>query len=120
MSLYLDPDIGHPLLSAEASALDPAVLGEHAMVAERVLGLSGSSYEGDDALEASRAVALQINYQLSIPPEVWALQSSGRGARSVSYRATLPSAYPPAAEIVGALAGPDVDTSGWATFPPRR
>lgn len=57
---------GHPLLSPEARALEPAVLGAYADRAEDVLGIAGTTFEpGSKEHDRLRlAVVLQINHTL--------------------------------------------------------
>lgn len=111
MPLY-DPS-GHGLLSAAAARLEAPVLAEHAELAEDLLGLGGTAFAGADAGAATRAVALQVSHQVEIGIDAFVLSSSGRGARSKSYRDGDITVSPLAKRIVDRLIPPA--TSGtWA------
>ena len=60
MALYA-PSSHHPELTPEAAALDHGVLVERADAAERLLGLSGTTFTGEDAVTAELAVVYRIN-----------------------------------------------------------
>ena len=81
---------GHPLLSAEAKALDtdPAgsndALGAYADAAELELGLAGTAHTGTDAQRARLAVVLWINCQLERAAG-GRVQSQSKGNESVTY-----------------------------------
>ncbi len=108
----------HALLSDESKRLDSEVIDAHTMIAERVLGLVGLNVLDEDVEEVEHALALQVNYQVALPPDVWALAGKGRGARNESYRATLPPVSPQAKVIIDGLYGA---TGGrWVPFGPRR
>lgn len=94
-----DP-IGHPGLSAAAQRLDQDALESHADTAEALLGLAGTAY---DSSQGTLAVVHQVNHQVELGPEGLALASSGRGARSKSYRSGENSISPLAAAIVRRL-----------------
>src|SRR3954468_579468 len=116
--------VGHPLLSEDVTELDAAVQLAHAEVAERLLGLSGTHLSGQDAIDASNAVAMQVNYQVAFPPETWAVKSEARGAISVTYRGEgeMPPIAPMALRIIDGLAAVlGISSSrGWAPFGGRR
>lgn len=78
----------HPLLSAESQRLGEMELEAEADVAEELLGLVDVRYTGEKADRATRAVALQVNHQVALGSEASAIQSKGRGSRSVTYRQT--------------------------------
>jgi hypothetical protein len=105
---------GHPLLSDDVAALDVEALDAQTLVAERVLGLAGTTLTGTDVDEATNAVAMQVNYQVALPPEVWVLTGATRGARSESYRGALPPVHPHAQVIVAALL--PGEAGGWMPF----
>lgn len=99
----------HPLLSPEAARLEPEELEAQADVAEELLGLVDSRHTGEKADRATRAVALQVNHQVALGSEASAIQSKGRGSRSVTYRQTgggdLVSVSAAARKIVEQLSG---------------
>lgn len=117
MPLYKIAD--HPLLSDPALALEHEVLDAQADVAELVLGLAGTEYTGVMAERAATAVALQVNYQLVVTPDVLAMTVHREGERQEEYRAALPDVYPPSARIVATLneAGEEAinDAANWDT-----
>jgi hypothetical protein len=121
VSLY--PVTGHPLLSAEASKLDPAALEAQTLVAERLLGFTGTYFVGDEAIEAASANALQVSYQVAMPPEQSIIQSESRGSRSVTYRGqttgTMSMVSAVAMAIADGLLTKDGGTS-WGIAGPRR
>jgi hypothetical protein len=84
VSLY--PVAGHPLLSAAAAKLGAEALEAQTLVAERLLGFTGTSFTDDDAIEAANANALQVSYQVAMPADQSIIQSETRGSRSVTYR----------------------------------
>lgn len=98
----LYPIDGHPLLSATAAALAPDVLEAQALVAERMLGLRGTAYTGDDADDAASAVALQVSLQVAKDPESYIASSVTRGSRSLTYRDGV-VLHPDAVAMVAAL-----------------
>lgn len=106
---------GHPLLSPAANALATGALTEHALLAESLLGLAGSTYTGREAEDATRAVALQVNLQVESDVEPFILSAVTRGARSATYRGV--SVHPTASALVRALAqahATETDpTTGW-------
>lgn len=115
---------GNPLLSTEAAALSPEALEAHNIVAEEVLGLVGTTYTGDEAVRAAHAVALQVNYQVSLPPSVWSVKEEQVGPLKTVYRDNLPPVNPFAASMVSSLliavTGSAGVGAGWARFGPRR
>jgi hypothetical protein len=121
VSLY--PVDGHPLLSPAAAALDADALEAQSRVAERVLGLADTNFTGDDAITASDAVALQVSYQVAMPPEQAIILSETRGSRSVTYRGGSASGVmamvsATAQAIVDGLIG--TNGSAWGVAGPRR
>ena len=83
------PVEGHPLLEEDALALDANQLREWAYVAERVLGLRGPNatlFTGDAALEAARAVAMQVSLLAAKDPETYFAERVGRGSEDMYYR----------------------------------
>lgn len=114
----------HPLLSDDAQELDSTALEAHAVVAEQVLGLAGTDLEDDAITQAGCAVALQINYQVALPPEVWAIKVDKTGPLETQYRDALPEVNPLAAAMVSSIltgAGEaDAPGAGWNFMGPRR
>lgn len=94
--------IGHALLSADAKALAQPEITAQQRVAERVLGLAGTSYSGTAKLEAEDALAMQVSLQVAQDPEAYLASSVTRGSRSISYRDTIPL-HPLAIEIARSL-----------------
>lgn len=84
MPLY--PPDGHDLLSDEAASISSDALAAQAELAEDFLGLDGTSFTGDDADRATRAVALQVSHQVARPQEFTFAESESRGQQSVTYR----------------------------------
>jgi hypothetical protein len=114
---------GHPLLSAAALALSPEALEAHGSVAERVLGLTDvATMSGTDAEEAANAVAIQVNYQLALPSQLWAVKKDTTGPLTTEYRDNPPPVSSTAKAIVdGLLFEEDDRTSrGWTQALPRR
>lgn len=101
---------GHYLLSDEAALLTPVQLDAHAETAELVLGLSGTSYDSE---QAALAIVHQINHQLAVGASGLVLSSSSRGARSESYRDGNHAKSPIAEAIASRL-------KGWTTAGPVR
>jgi hypothetical protein len=100
----------HALLSPEARALqmnDADQFNEQAALAQSLLDLDGTSYSGADAATATRAVAMQVSYQVEMGIEGFTATTISRGSRSVQYRQSL--LFPLALRLVGNLAG------GWDT-----
>jgi hypothetical protein len=80
---------GHALLQGDALGLGGTRLEEEAAVAERVLGLRGDGvtvFTAAKALDAARAVAMQVSLQVSQDPEAFLASSVGRSGESISYR----------------------------------
>jgi hypothetical protein len=118
----LYPVAGHALLSPAAARLGEAELNAQTLISERLLGLAGTSLTDDDALEAANANALQVSYQVAMPPEQAIVLTETRGARTVTYRggtgAGLSFVYAQAQAIVDAILG---EPSGsWGFAGPRR
>lgn len=109
------------LLSPEASGLGEPALTAQADVAEDLLGLAGTQYEGEDAARLSRAVALQVNHQVAIGAEGTALSMSVRGSRTQVFRGTggaPPMVSAAAAKIVAqvmATGGGTPAADAWGT-----
>lgn len=76
----------HPLLSADALALDTDPFAEHAALAHDLLGLADTAFTGAAAESAKRFLALQVNYQVEtgVDAAIYALKV--RGSRTVSYK----------------------------------
>jgi hypothetical protein len=94
----------HPLLGGKALTLDADALEEQASLAEDLLSLAGTTFEGDDAKAAARAVAIQVSYQVERGIEGSVYQTLTRGSRTFNFR---DSGYlaPEAVEIVATLLG---------------
>jgi hypothetical protein len=111
----------HALLSPEARGLQQADVeqfNEQAAVAQSLLDLDGSSFSGEDAAKATRAVAMQLNYQIEMGIEGFAANAVSRGGKSTTYRQGAGAApilvFPPAKRMVEDLRG------GWASGPSLR
>jgi hypothetical protein len=102
------------LLSTDAQALDAAVLAAQVLIAAEVLGLpfDDETLSDEEWDRAVLAIALQVNYQVVLPPEVWALASISRGARSESYRGA--DRLPPAHAQAKVIADRIMRSSGWS------
>jgi hypothetical protein len=118
MPLY-DPT-AHPLLSPAAQRLDPEALAAQADAAEALLGRSGVALadtafeEGStDYLWARLAVVYQVNYQVAAGTDAELLTSTGRGARSVSFRDDAGLISPRAKMLVSKLIPLQEDTDSW-------
>lgn len=102
MAAQYDPT-DHPLLSAEAAAAQGrGELDEQAELAMDLLGLRGTTYVGDAALTAVRAVVLQVNYQLEMGTEGYALKTDTQGDRTRIFTGELVN--PVAQSLVTGLA----------------
>jgi hypothetical protein len=106
----------HPLLSPEATNLkngNADQFNEQAALAQTILNLDGTSFTGDDAATATRAVAMQLNYQLEMGLEGFTAAAVTRGSRSTVYKqgtgARAGLAFPLAKRLVDSLLG------GWDT-----
>jgi hypothetical protein len=111
----------HALLSAEARGLQQADVeqfNEQAAVAQSMLGLNDSTFSGTDAAKATRAVAMQLNYQLEMGIEGFSANAVSRGGRSTVYKTGAGArpvlVFPPAKRMVEDLLG------GWASGPSLR
>jgi hypothetical protein len=111
----------HALLSPEAKALmqnDADQFNEQAALAQSLLDLDGTSFSGADAATATRAVAMQVNYQLEMGLEGFTTNAVSRGSRSVVYKQGTGSrpvlVFPLAKRLVENLQG------GWGTGPSLR
>lgn len=78
---------GHGLLSGEAAVLEGPVLTAHNDLAEDLLGLAGTSFSGSDLGKATRAVVLQVNFQVAAEGSAVTLSES-RGRQSLTRRST--------------------------------
>lgn len=118
----LYPIADHVLLSAAAGRLDAEVLDAQTVLAEEVLGLSGTSFTGDDKDKAMLANVLQVNHQLLLPADAFIYKSESRGGRSVAYRdgVTAVMINPAAQVLVDSLVTGATVAGRWGTFGPRR
>lgn len=94
--------INHPLLSVEAKALGSQRLDAEQRVAERVLGLTGTSYADAAQLGAEDALAMQVSLQVAADPMAFLAASETKGIDSVTYRSGVPL-HPLSVEITAAL-----------------
>lgn len=74
------------VLSPAARELHEFELEAHAVTAEILLGLRGTTYSGDEADQAAMAVAYQVNFQVFRPMMFALVQSETKGSQSVTYR----------------------------------
>lgn len=105
----------HPLLSAKAKSLaavsvaDPTnqVFVEQTALAAELLGVSETTYTGDKLTKIERALALQINYQLLLDPEVFFKKytTSAQSKQGVGYRDGISLVFPMAAGLVEEAVG---------------
>lgn len=117
MALY--SPAGHALLSVAAAGLESPVLEAQADLAEDLLGLAGTVFAGADAATATRAVAIQVNFQVEAGTEGEVYGSVDRGDRSFGFRGgvlnPMPTVSPRARAIVAALIGDaDTDEADWS------
>lgn len=112
MAALYSPE-GSPLLSSAAGALDGPTLDAWAVMAERVLGLAGTSFEGDDAAEAASYVARQVNLMIGMEDKA-GIVSESKGQQSVKYASVGGQRIPvdPIAKAgADALLGPEIFSS---------
>lgn len=118
MAATYTPDATEHGLSAAAQALDASRLATEVLVAERVLGLKGTAFTGDDATEAKRAVALQVNLQVRLASGSGDVVSETKGRQSVTFsmvngvRVAMDTV---AMSIVASLSGPPKQTTATET-----
>jgi hypothetical protein len=111
---------GNAMLSPAAAALDEPTLDAYTVLAETALGLRGTNFTGAYAETATLANVLQVNYQLSLPNEVWYVSQEERGQRKVIYRGIADLLVDRrAASLVAPLLVSD-PSAGWVLFGPRR
>lgn len=117
----LYPVTGHVLLSAAAQLLDADVLALHTVIAEELLGLSGTEFvDADEIAKATLANVLQINYALTLPSDIGYVKSETRGKRSVTYRDNvLPLVDSSALALAEGLLG-TTDEGSWHAWGHRR
>lgn len=92
----------HPLLSGSAKGLSEDLFAEHQAWAEDLLGISGTSYTGTSKARVNRAIALQINWQLALPKDIWFNKqtSSIQSKQNVTYRDAIVWVDPRAQELI--------------------
>jgi hypothetical protein len=95
--------LNHAFLSEDARALEQPALEAYARVAELVLGLSDTKFDGKLATRAADAVALQVTYMVGLDPQGIALSAWSQADRSETVRERLPDAHPWALRIVATL-----------------
>ena len=108
----------HPLLSDNAKELlldDPDAFDAVVLAAERILGLHGSSFTGEDAEDAKLAVLLETNYELEQTPESEVMTRVDRGGRTYQYKSNLDAVYPRAQKIATRLLESQQTSSDSAT-----
>ena len=105
---------GHALLSADANALESGTLTAQLLVAQRVLGLSGTDYTGTAKQEAEGALAMQVSLQVAQDPEAFLAKTVTRGSRTITYRDAVPI-HPLALDIAERLFAEDLD--GTVVYP---
>lgn len=80
----------HPLLSAKALALakNEDAFAEQVAFAAELLGVDQTVYVDDQLLSIQRALVLQLNYQLSLSPDVFLYKSTAslQSKQTVVYR----------------------------------
>lgn len=99
----------HPILSEKAKKLvtdNAPQFAEYERMAERLLGIAGTSYTGDAGDDVLLAVAMQVNFELSSGTAPFIEQSSadkGTKQESVTYRAIPAMVDPRAKSIIDAV-----------------
>lgn len=116
----------HAILSDKAKALfvsNAPQFAEYTRMAERLLGVAGTSYSGTPGDDILLAVAMQVNFELSTGTAPFIEQSSsdkGTKQESVTYRAVPAMVDPRAKTIVDGvladLAAAGVDSSLYQTL----
>lgn len=104
---------GHPLLSPGAAALGRDELAEHNLLAEDLLSLAGTTFADEDAARATRAVALQVNYQVEQGVDAAVYDVTMVGSRMLNYRDGI--VHPIALELATLLINSTVSatTTAW-------
>jgi hypothetical protein len=104
-----------PLLSAKVKGYLPPVLEEQTAWAAQLLGVDETAYTGDKQTKVKRAIALQLNYQALLDPEIFIKKStaSSQSKQSVMYRDGIPMVFPMAAAIVAEVIGGTSGADGW-------
>jgi len=97
------------ILTAKAKAMvtdDLPQFTENTRLAERLLGVSGTSYSGTVGSEVQLAIAMQVNFQLAtgVTPYIES-GSSDKGTKqeSVTYRQNQPLVDPRARALIDAV-----------------
>ena len=92
----------HPLRSAASSKLEEPIFEEHQAWAEDLLGVAGTSYTGRSKSMIQRAITLQINWQLTLPKDIWFHKqvSSSQSKQNVTYRDGILWVDPRAEQLV--------------------
>jgi hypothetical protein len=95
----------HPLLSADAVALNDDLFREHQEWAIDQLVVADTSYTGRSRLRIERAIAIQINWQLRLPKNIWFTkqESSSQSRQNVTYRDSISLIDPAAAAEVASV-----------------
>lgn len=85
------PVTAHPLLSADAQALEPAQLAEQNLLAEDLLGFTDAALltDADTIARATRLIVLQVNYQVETGVDASIYASQRRGQREVGFKPNL-------------------------------
>lgn len=95
----------HKLLNASATLLaqdDEETFLEQQAWAESQLGVSGTAYTGSQKKLVERALALQINWQLQLPADVWYVKqgASTQSRQNITYRDGIQFVDPRAAALI--------------------
>lgn len=108
----------HPLLDSTAKGLqtkqEDAFKAQVALAAE-LLKVDTLTFTGTDLVRVKRYLALQLNYQLKLLPDVFlkSQESSQASHQSVTYRNEIGLINPIAAQGVAALIGEESSDSLW-------
>lgn len=100
----------HPRLSTDAVALVTAneeLFLDHQEWAIDQLGVSDTAYTGLSKRRVERAIAMQINWQLRLPKDIWFVKqgASTQSRQNVTYRDNVPLVDPAAAALIALVEG---------------
>ena len=108
----------HPLLDSVARELsvkkEESFKAQVALAAE-LLGISALTFTGDTLAKIKRYLALQVNYQLQLPPEVFIKKqaSSQASKQNATYRDGIALVNPLIAQAVAVLIETETGDDAW-------